>query len=688
MNRNQKGTLNPPKIRFSICCAFLLMGLFVACDGRKSQGVDVSEFEDLNADSSFAYIQKSEEKGTDKIESLSKANYFTEGIENDSLKVQALIDLGAAWYGVDLDSFYRTSRRLDLIARENGDSLGIARAYYNFGSYHIRREQIDSAYQNYFLAERLYERIRNYKWAGRAALSMAIIQKNIRDYVGSEANSIRAISHFEKVEDNQYLASANNNLGLIFNEMGKYDEAIDYHTIALEYRKDLKKNSLVVGSLNNIGLVHTNKKDYPEAIRHYNLALSHDSILESRPRTYARLKDNLARAKSLMGETEGMPELFYDALTIREKDGDNRGIVTSNLHLAEYYLRNDSTDHANKHALIAYEKSKPLKYNRGILESLDMLVKTASTEDALGFSKIQVAIIDSLQKEERGYREQFARIRYETDKIENENIKVTRQKRQLTILLLGLVATFFLVYIFIQRRSNRKELQFREAQQKANEDIYNLMLLQQEKLEEGKRMEKNRISEELHDGVLSRLFGTRLNLDSLNESQDLGVIDKRAGYIEELKSIEDEIRRISHNLSSNIFARDIFFIEVIENLIEDQFKGEMKNGLEYHFNNDPGINWEKMPNAIKVHLYRIIQEGLQNIRKHAKAQNAWIKFKKEESELALSIMDDGQGISAGDRLKKGIGMKNISSRVKQIGGTVNFKSKNRKGTTILVKIKI
>lgn len=672
----------------------LFIGVITSCNSNKSRE-DITQsiaFGEPVADSAYVYIGKSKEKELDKtnaVSSLAKAQYFTEKIDNDSLKVKTLIDLGVAWFGLrEWDSFYNASKRLDEISRNIRDTSGMARAHYNFGNYYFEKEQIDSAYQNHFLAERLYERVSDYKGAGLAALSMAIIQKNVGDYIGSEANSIRAINHFEEVDEDRYLASANNNLGSISKELGKYDSAIEYYTIALENRKKINNTRLVIGSLNNLGLAYASKKDYTEAIRFYNMALEYDSILELRPKTYARIIDNLARSKSFIGDSNDMPRLFYEALAIRENERDNSGLATSNLHLAEYFLRKDSLNEAYSYAKTALEKSKPLKYIKVMLESLDILVETSGTEEALNFAKMKGQITDSLQREERGDREQLARIRFETDKIESENIKVTRQKRQLTILLLSLIATFFLVYIFIQRRSNRKELQFREAQQKSNEDIYNLMLLQQEKLEEGKRIEKNRISEELHDGILGRLFGTRLNLDSLNESQDLGVIDMRAGYIDELKSIEDEIRRISHNLSSNVFARDIFFIEVVENLVEGQSNIGQENGLEYHFKNDPRINWEKMPNAIKVHLYRIIQEGLQNNRKHANAENAWVNFDKEEDLLALSIVDDGQGISVGDKLKKGIGMKNISSRVKQIKGTVSFLSKKRKGTTILVKIKI
>ena len=95
------------------------------------------------------------------------------------------------------------------------------------------------------------------------------------------------------------------------------------------------------------------------------------------------------------------------------------------------------------------------------------------------------------------------------------------------------------------------------------------MLAQQDKIDEGRTQEKKRISEELHDGILGRLFGTRLSLDSLNMLQTDDAIKNREVYIGELKTIEEEIRKISHDLNSD-FVTGSSFIDIVKALIETQ----------------------------------------------------------------------------------------------------------------------
>jgi len=227
-------------------------------------------------------------------------------------------------------------------------------------------------------------------------------------------------------------------------------------------------------------------------------------------------------------------------------------------------------------------------------------------------------------------------------------------------------------------------LDFREAQQVANEEIYGLMLNQQLKLEEGKQIEKQRISEELHDGVLGNLFGVRLSLDGLNEKSEETAVEARANYIGQLKNIESEIRQISHDLHTNLFSSEMIYIEVVEKLIEDQCA---LSNLKYEFEHDSEINWETTPNTVKVHLYRILQEALQNIRKHAKASKVEVSFNKKDGQIALEIKDDGVGFAMNNR-KKGIGLKNIKSRVEQMKGVLFIDGSKGKGTIISAKFNI
>jgi signal transduction histidine kinase len=219
------------------------------------------------------------------------------------------------------------------------------------------------------------------------------------------------------------------------------------------------------------------------------------------------------------------------------------------------------------------------------------------------------------------------------------------------------------------------------VQQKANEDIYNLMLQQQDKVEEARTAEKKRISEELHDGVLGRLFGTRLSLDSINFKDGKDAVLTRANYIAQLKNIEDDIRKISHELNTD-FVAGSSFMDIVSELIENQTKAY---GLSYSFNFTDDISWEVVPNKIKINLYRIIQESMQNIYKHAQAKTIEISISLENNVICLEITDDGKGFDT-SRSKRGIGLKNMASRVDDVGGTIEFSSQIGKGTSVNVKI--
>src|SRR5690606_15905789 len=151
---------------------------------------------------------------------------------------------------------------------------------------------------------------------------------------------------------------------------------------------------------------------------------------------------------------------------------------------------------------------------------------------------------DSLLKHERSIRNKFTRIQYETDKIEEENIKIARERMWLLVTSIVLIISSFLIYIVITQRNKNRELKFIQKQQEANEEIYNLMLNQNESVEEARTLEKKRISQELHDGILGRLFGTRLSLDSLNMGTTTDAIKARSQYINELQAIEQDIRKV------------------------------------------------------------------------------------------------------------------------------------------------
>ena len=312
-----------------------------------------------------------------------------------------------------------------------------------------------------------------------------------------------------------------------------------------------------------------------------------------------------------------------------------------------------------------------------------MLILADISEGEKGklYLKQHIKLTDSLLDIERNVRNKFARIEFDSEQLEAENKQISKENLYLLILSIGLLLTAILVYVLISQRAKNRKLKLVQVQQKANEDIYNLLLGQQDKVDEARAKEKIRVSKELHDGVLGRLFGTRLSLDSINFQEGKEAMMTRANYIAQLKTIEEDIRKISHELNTD-FVSGSGFIDIVAELVETQSQAY---GLQQDFDYTDDISWDLVSNKTKINIYRIIQESMQNIYKHANAQSVKISISLEKDVICLDIIDNGDGFDI-SKSKKGIGLKNMSSRVEDINGSITFTSQSGHGTIVNVKI--
>ncbi|MCL6293925.1 ATP-binding protein [Jejuia spongiicola] len=581
------------------------------------------------------------------------------------------------------------SIKLYVLNGKSNDSLLIADTHYEIGEHYRSKALLtDSAYYHYEKAEKIYKSLRNKFGIASALYRIASIQRNEKDYLGSEVNSFEAISLLDELDEtynvNEKKSFLYNNLGIVFNELEQFDKSLEYHNYSLEIKRSLKgiDKSKIDNSLNNIAFVYKNLKQYDIAIDYYDEILLNKNLIKERPDFYALVLDNYAHTLYLSNKLERLPELYFDALKITDSvnpKGYNSIII--NQHLAEYYNNFNDKVSAKYYAYKAKNIAKEY-HNDDLLKSLQLLSKIEEGNVAVKHLKEYVKLSDSLYKSERLIRNKSARIRFETDKIEQENVRIARERMWLFIISVTLIITSFLVYLVITQRNKNKELKFIQQQQETNEEIYNLMLSQQDNIEEARTLEKKRISEELHDGVLGRLFGTRLSLDSLNMGTNAEAINTRSQYISELKTIEDDIRKVSHELNTD-FVSGSGFVDIIKTLVETQTKAY---GFDYELKTNDDINWEEASNKTKIHIYRIIQESLQNIYKHANATLVKISFQVKNNVFCLKINDNGSGFDV-NKAKRGIGLKNINSRVEEIKGDLSINSELNKGTTITIKVR-
>ncbi len=427
-------------------------------------------------------------------------------------------------------------------------------------------------------------------------------------------------------------------------------------------------------------MVYQKQKRYKLAIDNFEKALNNSDLKKQDLNFYARLIDNIAYTKFLSGDTSNVKSELDLALKIRDSLDNISGIVISKRHLSEYFANKSDTITAVKLADEAYGLAGQVENNRDKLETLLLLSKIDKQKSNV-YLKEYVHLNDSLQIEERKIRNKFTRIRFETDEYIEETEKLSQQQVFISIGAFFTILILSLAYYVRVQTARNKELIFEKEQQKSNEEIFSLMLKQQSKLEEGRMNERHRISQDLHDGVLGKIFGTRLGLGFLNINGDDSTIEKHKLYIDELQNIEKEIRTISHELKSEILSSKEDFSKIIADLIEQKCKlGE----FEYDFKCDGDIDWDEISDDIKINFYRIIQEALQNIIKYASAKNVSIKISlSNESQLNLAIVDDGIGFDVQVK-RKGIGIKNIQSRAKSLGGIAKIDSEINKGTSIFV----
>jgi signal transduction histidine kinase len=488
-----------------------------------------------------------------------------------------------------------------------------------------------------------------------------------------------------KSENKFNIYDAYNLIGICSNELRNYNKALEYHRKALQYFEDNElenSNHLDASSLNNIGYVYQNLSEHRKAIENFKAALSKKNLKKDNPALYAMLLDNLAYSNFKLKNFSQLPSLFYKALAIRDSlNTDPSGIILNKIHLSEMYLYLKDTIKSKAIATDALQFAKKEGVASDILASLEHIT-SVDTKNAAKYSKEYIKINDSVQQIERNIKDKFARIAYETEEISLENDKLYEQNRNLLYFFVGTLMIGMLLFVIRTQRAKNRELLLKQAQQKANEEIYNLIITQQNKIEESRTKEKKRIAQDLHDGVLGRLFGARLNLDSLNKLSDNYSIEKRINYLAELKNIEQDIREISHDLNREKYALINNFIAILNNLIEEQRIAFPSN---VNLTVDRDIRWEQLSNTLKINVFRIIQEGLQNINKYANASDIILKLTKSHEDIKLVIEDNGIGFSLTSK-KKGIGLQNMTSRAEELGGILDVKSKKGKGTIITVTI--
>ncbi|MBZ9628273.1 tetratricopeptide repeat protein [Psychroflexus sp. CAK57W] len=660
---------------------YYLVGLIFlfSCQTQEIKSVEV----DPELRDSILSNLKSFDTNRNKEESIKKAFQFVQQIENDSLQIKYLKALDYRALNADLFFYKDINELARKKATKYKDTLSLAKLYWNSGDYHLAQNRSDQAYYAYNEAQYLYNLKADFENYAQMLYNLALIQSQAKDFTGAEVNLIKVAEISQEIQNYKLLYRSFNLLGITNYNLQNFEVAIKYYNNALQASGKIEDADLYqAATFNNLGNVFEKLGKYELAIKNYRKALSVENLYDRDPYLYAMALDNLAYNRLESGKIENVLPDMEKALDIRRRIEHLAGISISQLHIAEYYEFTGDTTRAVEFTTAANTTALRNNNNRDILKSWKMLADL-KPEHSYTYTTSYINLSDSLQVEERKVRNKFERIRFETEEV-MQRAEMLEEERTIIFLVSSLIiiigSSIFVLYI---QRSKNRSLESERDQKIADEKIYELLLLQSARKDEGKREERDRIARELHDNILTELYANRMNLMFYKYKTGIKGDEKFGQLTDNLMDVEKQIRSLSHELSNTYFDEHKEFGDLIQDLIQ---KLQLEN--THQLTVDDSVNWSKIPSNIKMHTYRILQEAIMNIQKHAEANFVFIKFSLNEkaNKIEFVVKDDGKGFS--NNKKPGIGLKNIKSRVEDIQGQISIDSKPGYGTKISIFIPI
>lgn len=496
----------------------------------------------------------------------------------------------------------------------------------------------------------------------------------------------------EKQKMPALIAAVCNEIGTLLKRNKSLDEALSYYERSLQQARLAKNESLEANAFNNVGLVYEERGDYEKALKQYQFSML----------AYTKANDKLGQSYSLeyIGYVYGLMKNFKPAienlqqsLSLREQLEDNFGIAICLNELAEVYKNAGNFDKAMDYARRAVWFSKKIGYpdmqQQGYFLLSELNEKRGNFKEAFKAHQSYLKVKDSLFNIANSKQINELQTKYETVKKQQQitllNKENTIQKLQLSqrdFAIVAITAAFVAVVFIGFLMYNRYKLQQNARLQKE-------LLIQQElatrAVLSAEEAERNRISAELHDGLGQMFSAVKMNLSAVSEQLNFSDHEAKISFDKTLMLVDEsckELRVIAHQMAPSILLK-FGLVRAVADFL-DKINSR---SLSIKFSSD-GLENRIQPD-IEMVLYRVIQEAVNNVIKHASAKLLTIQLSSDTEGISVMIEDDGIGFDI-DKLneKAGIGLRNMRSRVAYLKGNVDFSSSPNAGTLVAIFIPI
>lgn len=621
----------------------------------------------LSKDNKLLYLDSVEKKVND--------------IEVDSIRMNRFLKLSTEYYYLkENKKSFKITKAAYEIAKMSKDSVSMGRSLYYMGDCY-ENFQKDSAYYYYKESEKVFQLLGNTDRLAKVHYNKAYLLFYEGNYTESEIEVIKALSFLRNGNNLELLYMCCSLQGSNHTELEEYDKALDYFNQAATALKRMERQGFNLEETFKFNIINTidicniydKKKEFSKSASILKNLLT-ENLKAKDLKLYEGVKGNLAYSLMKSGNLKEANAYFNSVMNTAKSSESTQSYLYKIINYGEFLLLKKDTVKANLFFNEALVLSKQLRSGNEQLKALNFLALT-NPKYASFYKNEYVRISDSIVKKQRKSRDKFARIEFETSKVEDQN-KVLSYKNLVLVLGIIMSVIVFLLIIYIRHRmALKKEVLLLEQKNKADKELFKLTNDFQIELVNAKQNEQNRISKELHDGIMNQIYGVRLNLGFLNEFDDLDAKEKRLVLVKELQKIESEIRTLSHDLSSENNFNSTDFTFLLQNLISSN---SGIGATTFYLAVNDNVDWSKLSSLAKINIYRILQELFLNVHKYANAKKCLLNIHTNSNKLEVIVKDDGMGFDT-TKTSDGIGLKNIKERLELINASLAINSQLHKG---------
>ena len=507
------------------------------------------------------------------------------------------------------------------------------------------------------------------------------------DYTAALKNLFKALAVYEKKQDKIGICNVHAGLGEVYFQKDNLGDAKKHLTIAMNTLAHDKSNQAYLSAAHILANVYGMSGDFDSALKIDEVGIKiTDSI--NNPKIKSSFLDNKANCFLFSNRLDSAQYYFNECLKIDLAGGNKKQLADTYSNLGELFLMKNNFAKAEEYALksVGVLKSIDGKPNLGKSYGIltEIYTKQRKFEKALEIQKLQFENKSQMINLKKEASEAEYKIVYETQKKENkiqflqeeEKIKELKIKQQhyqierrnfLIVFFILLIGVLIGVgYLWRSKQKLRDKIRKNKIIQKTEEQI------------------RLKMAKDIHDDLGSGL--SKINF--LSE-----IISQKTKDIPEIISSSESIRETSKSMIDNM--RDLIWALNPENTTLSNFIARIREYTtdyveDYSIETQYDIPENIAPTPIKNEMHRalflVVKETINNIAKHSKATKIEFSAHISPEYLTLTIQDNGVGFE--DSNTNGNGLKNIKSRIEDIGGKLTIESTIGAGTTVIIKIKL